>query len=65
MADKDTKEFGAHVPMDEYVEFRENFPQYGATHWFINNSLREFNQMFKENPALKTLIRDSISTMLE
>lgn len=62
---RETKEFSAHVPTNEYEEFKANFPQYGAVNWFINSSLTEFNRIVRENPTAKQQIVQSIEAMLQ
>lgn len=59
------KEFSAKVPLEEYEEFRKNFPQYGAVNWFINLSLVEFNRHVRENPTTADLVRKAIQDMVE
>lgn len=65
MAAKETREFGGTVPLEEYELFREAFPQYGATNWFINHALKAFNQQIRENPILKTGVDQAIDSMLD
>lgn len=62
---RETKEFSAHVPVDEYEEFKRNFPQYGAVNWFINSTLTEFNRVVRENPTAREQIVQSIEAMLQ
>lgn len=64
MADK-TKEFGGRVPVEEFDKFKEVFPQYGATNWFINNALLRFNQLVEDNPVIKEAIDKAIDDMLD
>lgn len=59
-----TKEFGAKIPQDLYDEFRELFPMYGATTWFIQTSLESFLAQVRENSSLQHLVEKSIDTML-
>jgi hypothetical protein len=58
-------EFGGRVPAAEYDRFRDSFPQYGATNWFINKSLRRFNEYVDEHPEVKEAIDRSIDQMLD
>lgn len=58
-------EFGGRVPQDEYETFRENFPQYGATNWFINAALQRFNQLVEDNPIIKRAVDQAIDDMLD
>lgn len=62
---EDTKEFGARIPESEYERFRKAFPQYGASTWFINTSIREFNEQVAANPSSIELINASIVKMLQ
>jgi hypothetical protein len=59
-----TAEFSAHVPREEYEFFREVFPQYGASKWFIVSALVEFNKQVRENPKYRELVNDAIAEML-
>jgi hypothetical protein len=61
----DTVEFSAHVPIDEYNEFKKNFNQYGAVKWFINESLAQFNAQVRENPTLRQLVSNAVQQMLD
>lgn len=61
----ETVEFSSHVPKEDYDYFREQFPQYGATKWFITSALREFNERVRANPTLKEQVAYSIEHMLE
>jgi hypothetical protein len=54
-------EFAAMVPDEILREFRENFPIYGAQTWFITESLKAVNQLFRENPSLKSVVQISVS----
>lgn len=58
-------EFGGRVPVDQYEQFRNTFPQYGATNWFINTALARFNQLVDENPVLKHAVDEAIDAMLD
>ena len=58
-------EFGAPVPDDEYQYFKDQFPQYGAVKWFINQALISFNQKVRENPTAKEQIDRSIEQMID
>lgn len=60
-----TKEFGAKIPEDLYEEFRDLFPMYGATTWFINNSLRAFINTVRDKGTMQESITLSIKQMLE
>lgn len=59
------KEFSAVVPDEEYDFFTKNFPIYGATKWFINSSLKEFNQKVRDNPSIRQLVIESIEEMVQ
>ena len=61
---KDTVEFSAKVPREQYDAFKENFGQYGAVQWFINESLAEFNRKIAEQPSLKEQVNAAIESML-
>lgn len=58
-------EFGAKVPRDEYDKFRKNFPQYGATNWLINESLKEVNRMVEEDSGVRHIIQKAIQRVLD
>lgn len=58
-------EFGGRVPVEEFERFKETFPQYGATNWFINNALRRFNQYVEEHPEVREAVDRSIDLMLD
>lgn len=60
---KATTEFSALVPTAEYEFFKENFPQYGAVTWFINECLRLFNEQVREEPSSKEKIHQAIQAM--
>lgn len=57
-------EFGAPVPDAEYEFFKEQFPQYGAVKWFINQALIGFNEQVRANPQVKDHINGSIEQMV-
>lgn len=59
-----TKEFSAHVPIEEYNFFMEQVGKYGAAKWFINEALKAFNQKLRENPSLRRLVQEAIDEML-
>lgn len=59
-----TKEFSAHVPIEEYNFFMEQVGKYGAAKWFINEALAAFNQKLRENPSLARLVREAVDEML-
>lgn len=59
-----TAELSAEVPREEYEFFREQFPQYGASKWFITTALIEFNARIREQPSLKEHVDASIQQML-
>lgn len=59
-----TKEFSAHVPIEEYNFFMEQVGSYGAAKWFINTALKQFNQKLRENPSARRLVEESIEEML-
>ena len=65
MANGETTEFSAKVDTDAYNEFKENFPQYGAVSWFINNALVAFNEEVRKNPEHRKLIDNAIAEMLD
>jgi hypothetical protein len=59
------KEFGATVPETEWQRFKQNTGMiYGATNWFINTALKEFNDRVEANPTLKVMVSQSIESML-
>jgi hypothetical protein len=59
------KEFGATVPEEEWQRFKQNTGMiYGATNWFINAALKEFNDRVDANPTLKMMVQQSIESML-
>lgn len=59
------KEFGATVPEEEWQRFKHNVGMiYGATNWFINTALKDFNDRVEANPTLKMLVQQSIESML-
>lgn len=60
-----TKEFGAKVPQELYEEFRHLFPQYGATTWFINESLKSFLDLVRDDEVVQRGIAISIDEMLQ
>jgi hypothetical protein len=60
-----TREFGGRVPEEEFKKFKEAFPQYGATNWFINEALRSFNENVRRNPAIRRAVDDAIDDMLD
>ena len=62
--EESTKEFSARVPLTEYERFRNRFPQYGATNWFINMSLKQFNDACDRNPDAEQLVGQAIQIML-
>jgi hypothetical protein len=61
---KDQTELSAYVPTEEYEFFRQQFPQYGASTWFINSCLAEFNARVREDPSAVEKIRKSIEAMV-
>lgn len=61
----DTVEFSANVPKSEYDTFKQNFPQYGAVTWFINQALINFNEEVRRSPAAKEQIEKSIQQMVD
>jgi hypothetical protein len=60
----ETKEFGARIPADMAERFKELFPIYGATKWFIQESLRYFLSVVEDNPPLQDVVAASIQSML-
>lgn len=60
-----TVEFSARVPQSEYLRFKERFPQYGASQWFINAALRAFNDRVADSPSLEEVVNDSIQAALD
>lgn len=59
-----TKEFSAHVPIEEYNFFMEQVGKYGAAKWFINEALKTFNQRLRENPSMRRMVTEAIDEML-
>ncbi len=57
-------EFSATVPAEEYEEFKNNFPAYGAVKWFINECLSSFNRKMRENPSLKQVVTEAIDDVV-
>lgn len=57
-----TREFSARVPEEEVQKFVKHTDGiYGATTWFINSALKEFNKRMDENPdLLQEQVRQSI-----
>ncbi len=62
---RETVEFSAKVPAEQYKTFKENFPQYGAVQWFINESLASFNQQMADDPTAKERVNKAIESMLK
>lgn len=60
-----TVDFGGKVPAEEYDRFKEIFPQYGATKWFINVALKSFNDYVDRNPIVREAVDRSINEMLD
>ena len=61
----DDRDFGAKVPTTEYERFRNNFPMYGATTWFINTALKRFNDAVERNPSMLDKVDEAIIRMVE
>lgn len=57
-----TREFSARVPEEEVKKFMQHTDGiYGATTWFINTALKEFNERLDKEPdKLRDLVRESI-----
>lgn len=62
---REVVQMSAEVPKAEYDAFKDNFPQYGAVSWFINNALAQFNAQVRANPTAKRLIDRAVDDMLE
>lgn len=60
-----TKEFGAKIPLELYDEFRELFPTYGSTTWFIENALKCFLAQVRDNPTLQEILDKAIEEMVK
>lgn len=60
-----TVAFSARVPIAEYLRFKDRFPQYGASQWFINAALRAFNDRLSQEPSLEAVIEESIQSAIE
>lgn len=61
-----SKEFSAKVPDEQYEDFVKNTDGiYGASTWFINTALREFNERLSQQPNLRQLIKESVATFLK
>lgn len=58
-------EFSAHVPYEDYKEFKENFPQYGAVKWFLCGALHQFNLQVRQDPSLKQKVAAAIQELLD
>ena len=58
------KEFSAKVPLEEYLAFKERFPQYGAVNWFINTALATFNRTVESIPESSAVVNHAIRDML-
>ena len=60
------KEFGASVPEEEYLRFQVRFGGfYGATKWFINSALKEFNDRVEREPSLQLQVAQAIEQMVQ
>lgn len=60
------KEFGASVPEEEYTRFQVRFGGfYGATKWFINSALKEFNDRVEREPTLQLQVAQAIEQMVQ
>lgn len=57
-------EFSSKVPQEEYERFKKRFPQYGAVGWFINSSLKTFNDLCELIPDSQEMVNRSINLML-
>lgn len=64
MATEGRVEFSSKVPEEEYERFKKRFPQYGAVNWFINASLKNFNDACDGVPDSQELVNRSINLML-
>lgn len=58
-------EFTAKVPEPLWREFKQRFPQYGASKWFINMALRAFLDLLRGVPENDHLIRRAIDELLQ
>lgn len=56
--------FGGFVDEAEAERFRRNFPQYGATQWFITTFLKRFNDTVEKQPSLVDTVDASIREAL-
>lgn len=67
-----TVEFSARVDEADYLEFLQHFggedarsAMYGASAWLIRNSLKNFNKLMREQPALIESCRQGVQQMVE
>lgn len=63
-SENDKVEFGARIPRKLFDEFREYFPQYGASTYFINTSLEEFMAGVRGDPSARERVRAAIEKMV-
>lgn len=58
-------EFSGRVPEKEAEFFKVTFPQYGSVNWFINASLKAFNDKVRHNPGLAESVDLMIDELLK
>jgi hypothetical protein len=63
-SDSSKVDFSARIPRELYDEFRRYFPGYGATTWFINQSLHSFMEGIRGDPDAIERVQTSIDLMV-
>lgn len=64
-AQRRTKSFGANIPEEDYLAFKELVPIYGGSQWFIETTIREFIAAARRDPSIVEHARASVQAMLE
>jgi predicted Abi (CAAX) family protease len=59
-----TVAFVAQIPRDDYNEFNQVFPQYGATSWFLRSITRAFIREAIDYPTGQALVYRAIDSIL-
>lgn len=57
-------DFGAKVPQELVEEFHAHLPIYGATVWFLTESLAEFNTLLRNDPSLRKHVSEAVERMV-
>lgn len=57
-------EFPARVHEQDYQQFNELFPQYGATSWFVRSVLKQFNEASRSWPTSPRQVEMAVDTVL-